>query len=527
MSAAAFRPKLWTRGDWNGFFGYGSNLLVNVLTLTGLLRFALGMPAEFIFARVLPGLGVMLFLSSAYYTWLAWRLAKRTGRDDVCALPSGPGVGHIFIVVLAVMLPVKIMTGDVEKAWEAGMAWVFLQSFVIIAGGFVGGWIRKVTPKAALLAALVGIALTYISIQPMAQMFLTAPIGLVCFGVVLLDWLGGVRILKRVPAGLLVLGVGAAIAWGSNLVGLHLGALTLSGLTASLADFGFRLPVPAGDHLVAGLQYLPMLLVTAIPFGVYDVVEAIDNVESAAGAGDNFPTTRVLVADGLISMVGALLGNPFMLVVYVGHPGWKAMGGRLGYAAASGTLILALCLFGILPVVLAAVPVVAVAPILLFIGMIIGSQAFRETPRDHAPAIILGVLPSLAHWAADLIRGALKAAGVSDLTPQVMANLERQGVLLHALDVLGGGAALTGIVLAATAALVIERRLLAAAAFSAVGAAFTFFGLMHGPALGIGRSPTIVAGYLLLAGVILLGRQMASARELRLGPSNVLERADV
>ena len=94
MSAtpAAHAPRLWTPGDWNGLFGFGSNLLVNVLTLTGLLRFALGMPAQFIYVHVLPGLGVMLCLSCAYYSWLAHRLARQTGRTDVCALPSGPGI---------------------------------------------------------------------------------------------------------------------------------------------------------------------------------------------------------------------------------------------------------------------------------------------------------------------------------------------------------------------------------------------------------------------------------------------------
>lgn len=507
--SAPARPRIWEAGDWNGLFGYGSNLLVNVLTLTGLLRFGLGMPAEFIYTRVLPGLGVMLFLSSIYYSYLAYRLAKRTGREDVCALPSGPGVGHIFIVVLAVMLPVKVMTGDVMKAWEAGMAWVFLQSFVVIAGGFAGGWIRKVTPRAALLAALVGIALTYIAIQPMAQLFLTPVIGMICFTIVLLDWFGGVQLLKRVPAGLLVLAVGALIGWGSNLVGLHFGGLTVEGLRASLSEFGFRLPVPAAHYVFAGFEFLPLLLMTAIPFGVYDIVEAIDNVESAAGAGDSFPTTRVLVADGLISMIGAMLGNPFMLVVYVGHPGWKAMGGRIGYAAASGALIMVLCLFGILPVILAAVPVVAVAPILLFIGMIIGSQAFRETPRNHAPAIILGILPSLAHWGAELIRNTLKAAGVPDVTSDMMARLQQKGVLLNALDVLGGGSALTAIVVSATAVLVIERRLRAAAAFCLAGAAFTFVGLMHSASVGLGRSPLIAAGYLLAAGMMVLAELAA------------------
>ena len=126
---ADFKPALWTPGDWNAFFGYGSNLLVNVLTITGVLHFVVGFPAEFIYTRVLPALGTMLFLSACYYAWLARQLALKTGRSDVCALPSGPGVGHIFIVALVVMLPIKTLTGDYLKAWEAGMAWVFTVSY--------------------------------------------------------------------------------------------------------------------------------------------------------------------------------------------------------------------------------------------------------------------------------------------------------------------------------------------------------------------------------------------------------------
>ena len=43
MSLAS-KPKLWVPGDWNALFGFGANILVNVLVLTGLLRFVLGMP---------------------------------------------------------------------------------------------------------------------------------------------------------------------------------------------------------------------------------------------------------------------------------------------------------------------------------------------------------------------------------------------------------------------------------------------------------------------------------------------------
>jgi AGZA family xanthine/uracil permease-like MFS transporter len=77
------------------------------------------------------------------------------------------------------------------------------------------------------------------------------------------------------------------------------------------------------DHVFSGFEFLGIILVTAIPFGIYDLVEAMDNVESAEAAGDPYPTTRVLTADGVVSLIGCLMGNPFINAVYIGHPGWK------------------------------------------------------------------------------------------------------------------------------------------------------------------------------------------------------------
>jgi AGZA family xanthine/uracil permease-like MFS transporter len=146
-----FKPALWTPGDWNAFFGFGTNILVNMLVLTGLLRFVLKMPDNIVFGRILPAMGLMMCLSTMYYAWLAYKLAQKTGRSDVCALPSGISVPHMFIVTFVIMLPISITTGDPIKGWEAGLVWVFFQSFILMIGGFIAPWIRKVTPRAALL----------------------------------------------------------------------------------------------------------------------------------------------------------------------------------------------------------------------------------------------------------------------------------------------------------------------------------------------------------------------------------------
>src|SRR6516164_3421209 len=165
-TTSSFQPKLWTSGDWNAFFGFGTNILVNMLTLTALLRFVLKMPDTLVFGRILPAVGLMMFLSTAYYAFLAYRLAKKTGRTDVCALPSGISVPHMFIVTFVVMMPIGIKTGDPLKAWAAGLTWVCVQSFVLMVGGFIAPIIRKITPRAALLGTLAGVSITFISMAP-------------------------------------------------------------------------------------------------------------------------------------------------------------------------------------------------------------------------------------------------------------------------------------------------------------------------------------------------------------------------
>ena len=142
------------------------------------------------------------------------------------------------------------------------------------------------------------------------------------------------------------------------------------------------------------------------------------------------------------------------------------------------------------------VPVVAISPILLYIGMLIGAQAFQTTPRAHAPAIILALTPHLAGWCKTLMDGALVAgAGPRRSARQA---LQCRGALPRS-KVLGGGAILTGLVLAAIAAFIIDKKFVNAAAFALAGAVLTFFGFMHGEAVGIAVTPTVAVAYAIVA----------------------------
>ncbi len=506
-----FKPALWTPGDWNALFGFGTNILVNMLVLTGLLRFVLKMPDSLVFGRILPALGLMMCLSTLYYAYLAYRLAQKTGRNDVCALPSGVSVPHMFIVTFVIMLPITIKTGDPLKGWSAGLVWVFFQSFILMIGGFIAPYIRKITPRAALLGTLAGVSVTFISMRPALEMYMTPQIGLVCFAIIMLSWFGGVTYFRNLPAGLIAIAVGMIIAWGSNLFGVGIGGLSVKGLSDAFANFGFSVPIPAFNYVFSGFEFLGIILVTAIPFGIYDLVEAMDNVESAEAAGDDYPTTRVLTADGVVSLIGCLMGNPFINAVYIGHPGWKAMGGRIGYSAATGLMVVALSWFGLIAVLLALVPVVAISPILLYIGMLIGAQAFQTTPLKHAPAIVLAFTPHLAAWGKlqiDTMLGAtvtaaqaagLAAEKVGEVKAAAIASLPQQGVLYHGLEVMGGGSILGGLVLGAIGVFIIDREFSKAAAFALAGAVMTWFGFMHGEAVGFGVTPGVALAYAVVA----------------------------
>jgi AGZA family xanthine/uracil permease-like MFS transporter len=528
-TTSTFKPTLWTPGDWNALFGFGTNILVNMLVLTGLLRFVLKMPDSLVFGRILPALGLMMCLSTFYYAYLAYKLAQKTGRSDVCALPSGVSVPHMFIVTFVIMLPITLKTGDPIKGWSAGLVWVFFQSFILMIGGFIAPYIRKITPRAALLGTLAGVSVTFISMRPALEMYMTPQIGLVCFAIILVSWFGGVKYWKGMPAGLVAIAVGMIIAWGSNLFGLGLGGLSVKGVGDAFVSFGFSVPLPAVGHVFSGFEFLGIILVTAIPFGIYDLVEAMDNVESAEAAGDEYPTTRVLTADGVVSLIGCLMGNPFINAVYIGHPGWKAMGGRIGYSAATGLMVVLLSWFGIISVLLALVPVVAISPILLYIGMLIGAQAFQTTPVKHAPAIVLALTPHLAAWAklqidtmlgstitAAQAVGGLAADKVDAVKSAAISALPQQGVLYHGLEVMGGGSILAGLVLGAIGVFVIEREFLKASAFALAGAVMTYFGFMHGEAVGIGGglgvTPGVALAYLVMAGgLFALGKTSPSA----------------
>ncbi len=501
----ALKVPFWVPGDWNGFFGLGTNSLLNILVLSGLLLGVVQMPAEIVFRRIVPAVGFMLFLSNIYYGFMARRLAVKENRTDVTAMPAGPSVPHMFIVVLVIMMPVKIATGDPILAWQVGLAWAFIEGLVNLSGAIFAPYIRKLTPRAALLGTLAGVSIAFIALRPTMQIFSPYPwIGLICLAIVLGGWFAGVRFPLNIPAGLVAIFIGTVMAWGATLFGWA-PVMDPVALRESFGSLGIALPVPQITNLIAGFKSIAPLLVTAIPFGVYDFIEAMDNVESASVAGDEYNLREVLFVDGFNSIIGTVFGSPFPNAVYIGHPGWKAVGGRIGYSLATGALVIIVTLLNIVPVLLNLIPLVAILPILLYIGALIGAQAFQATPRLHAPAIILALIPHIVSWGKGQVDSALTAAGVDPNS--IIDALAINNVLYDGMAKVGGGAILSGLVIGAIAVFLLDHKPRLAAAYALAGAVLSYFGFIHAEQVQFGNNglpAPITVGYLLVAVVCFL-----------------------
>jgi AGZA family xanthine/uracil permease-like MFS transporter len=477
-------------------------VLLNVIVLTTLCLYVVQLPPDTVFGRVLPAMGIALPLGNIYYAYLARQLARQEGRTDVTAMPYGPSVPHMFIVVFVVMLPTWLTTKNAVLAWQAGLAWCFIIGVIVLLGAFIGPWIRAHTPRAAMLGTLAGISIAFISMRPAFQMWELPWIAFVCFAIVLIAWTANIRLPGGIPGGLAAVIVGAIIGWLAAMLGWS-DYMKSGEVAKSLEQFGLHVPLFSAD-VFTGLGNIAPLLATAIPLGIYNFTE-MNNVESASAAGDNYNLRKILLADGLGAILGSMLGSPFPPAVYIGHPGWKSVGGRVGYSLATGIAIALVCFLGLTALLLKVIPLVAILPILLYIGLVIGAQAFQASPASHAPAVVLAIIPNVAEWAKINIEGSLGAAGTS--AAQVgMEKLGQNGVVYQGLATLGSGSVLAGMVLGAMAAFIIDKQLNRAAVAAFAGALLAWIGLIHAPQLGWGAAPGVTLGYAMFGLVCLAVR---------------------
>jgi len=480
----------FVKGDINGFFGLFSNVLTNFLAAIGLLA-AINMPGDIIYGNIVPGAAVSIGLGGIIFAIQARKASLKTGNTNVTAMPYGLSVPHYFIVTFGVMLPVYAQTQDWLLAWSTGVAWNLIQGIIMTLGAVVGPFIQKYIPRSALLGSLAGLALTYIAMNPMGEIYSAPYIGLLTLVIVLGGWIAHKKLPGNIPAGLLAIIIGMLLAWGTGYMDLEAVQQAASGFSISLPSFAF-------SQLGQGFAYLQPFLAAAIPLAIYDFLESLDNIESAEVGGDKYPTGLSLLVPGLLTIFGSFLGSVYPTIIYIGHPGWKAAGARVGYSLATGVGVLLLAFVGLMPLVMAVIPLVALLPILVYISMSIGTQAFSTAKPKHIPAMILGLMPFIASFVILQVNNALTAAGTS--AQEVGLNiLQDNGVYYEGWSSLGASDILVSMMLITIIIYLIDRKFNIAAIYALITAILSYFGFIHAGEIGLGTGLSAALGYLTMA----------------------------
>jgi AGZA family xanthine/uracil permease-like MFS transporter len=466
-------------GDINGFFGLTFDNMTNLSFLAGILIFGFGFPAEIVYKRMFPGTAVGVLFGDLVYTWMAFRLAKRTGNTKVTAMPLGLDAPSTIGVALAVLGPAFLaMKGSGMSETDAGMmTWYIGMATMIFIGlfklifSFLGSWVQKIVPQAGLLGSLAGIGLALIGFIPLVDVFGTPIVGMIALGLILYTLVAGIELPGKFPGVLAAIVIGTALYYVLAPYGLAGGTYT-----PIHAELHFGMPIPTLDFvkgLGPALKFLPI----ALPFGLLTVIGGINVTESARVAGDDFNTRDILLTEAIATLIAGVCGGVAQSTPYIGQPAYKQMGSRAGYTLLTGLFIGLGGMLGYVGWMVEIIPRAVIAPILIFVGLDIMCQAFLACPAKHAPAVAFAYFPTLA-----------RLLEIKFSTPSIvpMANfaalMAEKGRALPDMLVtvaLGNGFILTGMLWGAFLAELIDRRLKAASAYLWILAGFTFVGIVH------------------------------------------------
>lgn len=468
----ALRPsaRWFVPGDVEGSFGLFFSGFPDLLLIAGLAPLC-GLPLDLVATRILPAVAFSIISGNLFYAWQAHRLAERTGRTDVTAIPFGVNTPTIFAYVFLIMVPAYQRTHDSQLAWHLGVFACFASGIVQTAGAFCTDWLRRHTPRAALLCPLAGIAIAFLCLGFVLRIFQTPELALLPAVIILAVYGSGIRLPFRIPGGLLCIVVGVILV--VLFKALHIYRLPPP---PSMMALGLHLPRPInifeflrrGD----GWEYLSIIL----PMSALDTIVSLQILESVKLAGDDFATRPSLLVNGLATLAAAAFGSPFPTTLYFGHMAHKAYGARAGYSILSGAAVFAICITGLITPIMHFVPLEVVAMLIIWFGLAMIAQAFQEIPKSHAIAVALGLLPMLAAWGLQLVDLALRKGGSSLFAAAPKFGEE---LAIYGMIALSQGALLVSMVWAAALAYMIDRRFLFAAGWMLAGSVLSFFGVIH------------------------------------------------
>ncbi|WP_201750109.1 permease [Tautonia marina] len=482
-----------TRGDVNAFFGLMLDNVSGLIITTSLLVGVFGFPTEFVLTRMIPGTALGVLVGDLVFTAMAFRLARRTGRSDVTAMPLGLDTPSIFGTSLLVVGPAFLIARDrgMELTEAAEHAWFIGISMLLASGLFkslcapMSGWIRRVVPRAGLLGSLMAIALVVISFLPLLKILGDPIPGLLALAVILVSLTARWRLPWNVPGALGAVLVGCVVYYGMRLAEGLFGLPTpLGGSGETFPAIAAGLPLPMGawwtwfqSNWAEAFNYLAI----ALPLALATVVGGIDCTESAAAAGDDYPTGQIIFVEGLATLLAGGFGGVIQTTPYIGHPAYKAMGGRAAYTLATALFIGGAGMLGYFVWIFRLLPEVVVAPILIFIGLEITAQSFIATPKRHYPALALAVVPALAYLVNLLLKDVLFDPALAEAGLSFGSLKESARQTIGTVSMLAGGFILTSLLWATALARLIDGRLRSASLTFLIAGVLSLFGVIHSP----------------------------------------------
>jgi AGZA family xanthine/uracil permease-like MFS transporter len=466
-------------GDVNGFFGLLFDNMAVLSFLAAILIHTFDFPADIVYKRMFPGTAAGVLFGDVVYTWMAFRLARKSGKKNVTAMPLGLDTPSTIGIALAVLGPafvaMKQQGMDPRQAammtWYIGMATMVMTGIFKLVMSFCGSWIQRIVPRAGLLGSLAGIGLALIGFMPLVDIFSLPVIGMISLGLIFYTVIARIRLPGRLPGVLLAIVVGTTLY---HILGPN-GWLVGSYKTPVL-DFHMGLPLPTLGFVkgfIPALKYLPI----ALPFAILTVVGGINVTESARVSGDNYNTRNILLTEALATLVAGICGGVAQSTPYIGQPAYKRLGARAGYTLLTGIFIGLGGMLGYISFFVALIPRAVLAPILVFVALDITAQAFMACENRHAPAVALAIFPAISRLLA-IQYGNTALVPTENLTQLMTAVEDTLPPVLVEIS-LGNGFIVTGMLWGAFLCEMIDRRLKRSSAYLAVLAVLSFFGVIH------------------------------------------------
>ncbi|MDQ0252891.1 AGZA family xanthine/uracil permease-like MFS transporter [Evansella vedderi] len=478
MSTKTVNYPWYKKEDTDAFFALFQNNIANFVIIA-VTMLGMGFPTSIVFGQVIPGAAIAVLVGNLYYAYSANRLAQREQRTDVTALSYGISTPVMFIFLFGVLLPAKTITGDAQLAWKIAVAACFISGLIEVIFSFIGRWVQQNLPRAAMLGALAGVALTFIAGEMLFKTFEIPAVGLVVLAIIIVGIVGKVAMPFKIPASLFAIVIGTVLAYVFS-------QASMAKITEGLSYVGFYpfLPTLAAFE---GMGYLFGTLIAVfavvLPITIYNAIETMNNVEAMEAAGDKYDVKECQAVDGVGTMIGALFGGLFPTTVYIASVGSKWMGAGRGYSILNAVVYALTAVFGLIAAMSAIIPIAVVAPILVFVGVSMVATSFESNKVKYYPAVAIAMLPYVSNYIMTRFNN---AAG------EVVANIS-SGIVP-----LGQGAMFTGIILGAITVFVIDQEYKKAVVFSFIGAFFSFIGLMHAPELALNAAPQFVIGYIVM-----------------------------